>query len=600
MRRGISPKNLRNTKREFRLRISKQIKNHKQKHNRMEQSFLTAMHEEQHLSDNVAYTQNGARSYATTATISEKGGLLDYLFKALRSTPDSELRRLWLQAKLEDENAAGLLAFFKRDRFKGQQEKKPFREMLIFEVENGGLEKVIRWMPLIAYFGYAKDLLCLAGTQAEQAMLEFYCAVLLEDQRRMKNSQSVTTFAKFAPTEGLAFDKKHKLVGKMCNIIAKLENVAVFSKKNYRTLLSSLRSYTRVPERDMCLGLWDSIDFKAVPSRCMKNNKKAFALHSPELWSEYIKALSEGKTKVNSALFPHDLAHEILTSYSNEVDQVSEAQWRTMQEKARKEFQEFDMNGVLVMCDTSGSMTSAISKDTKVRCLDASLGLGLFFAELLPEPWKNCILTFSSRPEFRKASGNTLRERLTSIGQPIVENTNLQAALSLVLDTAVRRKVPRKDMPSVLLIISDMQFDPSGSYTTTPFASREDSNLEAMVKKYKASVAPDGLPYAMPTIVYWNVQGATSDFPATAGDKNVVMLSGFSPNILRLVFTGTLDPVQVLRRAIADPRYDPVVQTTPVDWKTFLYQDFSKKSTEDSDDAGEMEQVTKKVKVVTL
>lgn len=576
----------------------------------MENSFLTAMHAEQHEDDNVAYTWNGARSYATTATVKTQGALVDYLFKALRSTSEQELRRLWTSAKSEDDKAAALLAFFKRDRFKGQQERKPFREMLMYEANNGGLQRVISWMPLIGYFGYPKDLLALSGTLAERAMLEFYCSVLLEDERRMKVAKPVTTFAKFAPTEGLHLDKKFKLVGKMCEIIAMMKGIKKFTKKDYRTqLLSSLRSYTHVPERSMCLGLWDSINYEGVPSRCMHNNKKAFERHSPAQWAEYVKQLAEGKAKVNSALFPHDLAHKILSGGG--FDQVAESQWKTMQEKARKEFAEFDMRGILVMCDTSGSMTSPISKETKVRCIDASLGLGLFFAEMLPAPWKDCILTFSGRPKFSKATGTTLVQRLQSINIPIVENTNLQAALELVLDTAVRGKVPRKDMPSILLIISDMQFDPSGSYSSTPFASREDSNLTAMRKKFAKSVAPDGLPYDMPSIVYWNVQGATTDYPAQADSERVVMLSGFSPNILRLVFTGTLDPVQLVRRAIADPRYDPVGQEAMVDWKTFLYQDFDRperperperadRDAVEVEDDSDMGDVTKRVKVVNI
>ena len=577
----------------------------------MENSFLTAMHTTQHDEDNAALTWNGARSYATTATVKTQGALVDYLFKALRSTDEAQLRKLWLAAKQEDKNAAALLSFFKRDRFKGQQERKPFREMLIQEANSGDLERVIHWLPLIAYFGYPKDLLALAGTRAERAMLEFYCSVLLEDYRRMGLGKPVTTFGKFAPTEGGQFDKKHKLVGKMCKIISMMRGGETFSKKQYRTqILSSLRSYTGVPERSMCLNLWDSINYGSVPSRCMHNNKKAFERHSPTQWADYVKKLAEGKAKVNSALFPHDLAHKILSGGG--FDQVAESQWKSMQEKARKEFAEFNMNGILVMCDTSGSMTSSISKETKVRCIDASLGLGLFFAEMLPEPWKDCILTFSGTPKFSKAKGNTLEQRLNSINIPIVENTNLQAALNLVLDTAVRGRIPHKDMPSILLIISDMQFDPSGSYSNTPFASKEDSNLTAMRKKFAGSVGPDGRPYAMPSIVYWNVQGATTDYPAQADSERVVMLSGFSPNVLRLVFTGTLDPVQLVRRAIADPRYDPVCQPTTVDWKSFLYQDFDRperpprqekdgeKDGEEGEDDSDMGEMAKRVKVVTL
>jgi hypothetical protein len=570
----------------------------------MENSFLTAMHDAQHEQDNVAYTWNGARSYATTATVKTRGALVDYLFKALRSTDEAQLKRLWLAAKAEDKSAAALLAFFKRDRFKGQQERKPFREMLTLEANNGGmdLETVKRWLPLIAYFGYPKDLLSLSGTLAERAMLEFYCSVMLEDERRMATKKPVTTFGKFAPTEGGQFDRKFKLVGKMCQIIGMMKGVS-FSKKQYRQLTSSLRSYTNVPERAMCLNLWDSINYSSVPSRCMHNNKKAFERHSPTQWAEYVKLLAEGKAKVNSALFPHDLAHKALRGQS---DQVAESQWKAMQEKARKEFAEFDMRGILVMCDSSGSMSSPISKETQVTCMDASLGLGLFFAEMLPEPWKDCILTFSGQPKFTKAKGTTLQQRLNSINDNIVSNTNLQAALDLILHTAVRGKVSRKDMPSILLIISDMQFDPSKSHTSTPFASQEDSNLVAMRKKFANSVAPDGLPYDMPSVVYWNVQGATSDYPAQADSERVAMLSGFSPNILRLVFTGTLDPVQLVRRAIADPRYDPVGQEEVVDWKSFLYQDFDRpekvvvqQAGDDVEDSS-VGEVTKRVKVVNI
>src|SRR5690606_8167435 len=158
-----------------------------------------------------------------------------------------------------------------------------------------------------------------------------------------------------------------------------------------------------------------------------------------------------------------------------------------------------------------------------------------------------------------------------------VENTDFQAALDLILHTAINNKIARSEMPSILLAISDMQFDSCGP---------NDTNLSAMKKKYASAIAPDGLPYDMPSLVFWNVSGVTSDNPAQVDSDRVAMLSGFSPSILRLVMQGELNPIHIVRRAISDPRYDVVGQDTPVDWKRFLYADFEKRSDEGNGEDG--------------
>lgn len=503
-----------------------------------------------------ATTWNGAASYATTSTISAGGALVNYLFKALRSAPEDSLRRLWISAAAEDKMAAHVLLFFTRDRFRGKGERLPFVVALKHMVNNGELAQVERWYPLISYFGYPKDLFCLLGTAGEDSMLRFYCAVLQEDFRRMNTKLPVTTLGKFAPTEGGSFDKKFQCVAKMCKIMG-------CSKKYYRkTMIGPLRRYMDVPERRMCLGEWHSINYSGVPSRSMFIHKKAFARHAPEKWAEYEKQLADGTAKVNSKVFPHDLCYKILQGRQPGFDQTDQSMWDTLKKKTLEEFLEFDLSGVMIMGDTSGSMTAKINNKTSVRCLDVSVGLGLFFAELLPAPWKDTIMTFSSHPTFHKAVGSTLYERLSSLSRAKWEmSTNLQAGMDLMLNTALRNSVPAKDMPSILLIISDMQFNPTWNGNT---------NLVETRRKFEAAG------YAMPNVVFWNVLGSTSDYPAQADMNSVGMLSGFSPTILRLVFSGEINPVSIVKRAISDPRYEVIRQaeTEAVDWKEFLYTDF--------------------------
>jgi len=119
----------------------------------MENTFVTAMHSQNLDAENAsATTWNGARSYATTTTIHADGALVNYLFKALRSTSEADLEKLWVDAKNESPGAANLLAFFTRDRFKGKGERKPFQSMLRYE-RSVNPDMVIQWLPIISYFG---------------------------------------------------------------------------------------------------------------------------------------------------------------------------------------------------------------------------------------------------------------------------------------------------------------------------------------------------------------------------------------------------------------------------------------------------------------
>ena len=82
---------------------------------------------------------------------------------------------------------------------------------------------------------------------------------------------------------------------------------------------------------------------------------------------------------------------------------------------------------------------------------------------------------------------------------------------------------------------------------------------------------------------------------------------------------GELNPIQIVRRAISDPRYDVVGQDSAVDWKKFLYADFEKRTRDEEvenddgevapmeidrndgeDSSGDVGDVSKKIKVVTI
>jgi hypothetical protein len=101
--------------------------------------------------------------------------------------------------------------------------------------------------------------------------------------------------------------------------------------------------------------------------------------------------------------------------------------------------------------------------------------------------------------------------------------------------------IHNNDMPEQIVILSDMQFDSACGNT----------NFGYIQNLYKFHG------YDCPRIVFWNLNGAYIDFPATKYD-HVTLVSGFSPSLLNMFLTGTLQPFNVISNAICANRYDPV------------------------------------------
>ena len=170
------------------------------------------------------------------------------------------------------------------------------------------------------------------------------------------------------------------------------------------------------------------------------------------------------------------------------------------------------------MADTSGSMTfyGGIPYAT-------SVGLSLYTAERNSGIFKNHFITFSDKPYLCEVKGKTIKEKLENVPS-IIANTDIDKAFELILETAKENKLKQEELPSHLLIISDMEFD-RGVY------SENGTNLNGWKQSFKS----EG--YELPNIIFWNVAAATKGVPATKFDNDVAMISGFSTNILENILT---------------------------------------------------------------
>ena len=132
-------------------------------------------------------------------------------------------------------------------------------------------------------------------------------------------------------------------------------------------------------------------------------------------------------------------------------------------------------------------------------------------------------------------------------------STNLQGVFDMVLERAKRFKLDQSEMPKCIVIVSDMEFNQCDNQ-----CSLRQTNFESIKSKFEASG------YVMPTLVFWNVRSSSSNqqFPVSATEDGVILLSGFSAAIMQELLTDGLtniNPWKIVRRIIDSDVYKNIV-----------------------------------------
>lgn len=306
--------------------------------------------------------------------------------------------------------------------------------------------------------------------------------------------------------------------------------------KFYRKLLSILRREIDVVERRMSSGDWSGIEYDKVPSVASLRYRKAFKSHDETGYNAFLSAVERGEKKIQAGtLLPHDLVKQAITHSDRTVD----AQWAAL-----PDFLKDNPHKGLVMADTSGSMTGSYGVD--IVPIHVAIGLALYFAERNVGPFKDVFLSFSGSPEFHKVKGATLRDKIdNAIGTDWGMNTDLHAAFRLILSAAVTNRVPKEDMPEVLYIVSDMEFDS---------AQRGVTNFDA------AKAAFERAGYDLPNIVFWNVSARNEkNQPVTMHQSGAALVSGCSPSVLNYIWGGKVTtPVETMLTVLNSERYEAI------------------------------------------
>lgn len=477
-------------------------------------------------------TENGALGFSTSG---RKLLDLNFAVTSFRNKSDKAIEDAFAKAFYEDKLLAIKWLFYCRDRSEGIGERRLFRVALKWlATEQPKIAKAV--FELSGFYGRLDDMFVLLDTDLRDDVISYISKQLKEDQENMKNGKPCSLLAKWLKSPN-ASSKETKRLAKI------IYTGLGMTERQYRKMLSELRKYLNVIEVKMSAKEWSEIDYNAVPSRANLIYNGAFLRNDEERRRAYLAALERGdkSVKINaSVLFPDDIVHKYSThgwcSGVKSYDATLEELWKALPT--------LSSDNTLVVRDGSGSMTCCNGKP-----LDVSTALAIYMAERNQGEFHNQFITFSRVPKIIDLNGlNTLHDKLAkTYREDDCSNTDIEAVFRLILKTAINNKMTQEDMPKNIVIVSDMAFDGSRF-------NCKDTLFGTIGKEY----AKYG--FALPRLIFWNVASDNRGnvVPIQQNAMGVVLMSGYSQNLIKMVMSNQTDPYKCLIEQLNSNRYKVV------------------------------------------
>ena len=395
------------------------------------------------------------------------------------------------KAYQEDKELATQVLFWARAARIGSGERKTFHTILS-EIGKTSPDFISDNAKTIAELGYWKDLVPYLHIPSVVAVF----AQAIRDKDRLA--------CKWAPRK--------------CAVI---RDELKMTNKEYRKWL---KKHSETVEQTMSMRKWSGVEYSSVPGSAMRKYSRAFDKNDSQRFENW-KEDKTTKASV-SATYPH----EVLKC---DDDKLAEKLWNNLPDLLSE-----SEENILPMIDVSGSMMG--------EPLAVATSLGMYLSERTKGEFRDMFLTFSENPELVKLQGDSVMERLRRIVRADWGmSTDFTKAYQHILDVAVKHDVVPESMPTMLLVLSDMQFNDSQSGgcwgTNEPM-----THFGHMKKEYEKAG------YKLPKIVFWNLD-AHFGTPAQCDDDSVAMVSGFSPSIMKAVLNAEeFTPIDVMMEALKD------------------------------------------------
>lgn len=505
--------------------------------------FLNAMKN----ATNFTYTENGALTHKSTGT-----DLYDMfaLGGAMRTRSDEDVILMFQKAYKENPVYAMKCLFYLRDVRGGQGERRFFRTVMKYLAKHNAdaIRDMIQHIP---EYGRWDDLYVFVGTPLEKDAFEFIKGQLALDVQ----CKTPSLLGKWLKSENTSSAESRKLAH-----ITKTH--MGMTSRQYRKTLSILRARINIVERLMSENRWDEIEFDKIPSRAGLIYKNAFARHDIEREKNgartYEDFAKDATTKVNAkALYPYEVVDKALNRRSHSwgsntvaLDDTDRLMINKYWDNLADYFNGKTFNGMAIV-DTSGSMCGSEASAP----INVAISLGMYCAEKAKGPFQNHFISFESNPHFIEVEGVDFCDKVYRVSRaPWGDSTNVEGAFDMMLDVAIANHCTQDEIPQNLIVISDMEFNycvSSNAYRSSWGGGGVDNTL---FEKMRAKWAAHG--YAMPHLVFWNVQARQNNIPMR-DEANVSYVSGMSPVIYEMLLSGKTAQ-DLMYEKLDSERYAPI------------------------------------------
>jgi hypothetical protein len=236
--------------------------------------------------------------------------------------------------------------------------------------------------------------------------------------------------------------------------------------KQYRKLKSSGTAHQwqqLISQKEML-----AIDFNSIHGRALSQLVSGKFLKNSGLEASYQKWI-ESKPIAKYTGYVYELMSQVKTGYHGgtqlakyQEDTINK-QFLGMIETAKNGMKEGD-NGLLVVVDSSGSMTSVVP-GTKVSAYSVALSMALYFSYLLKGKFEGHFAEFSNTCIMKTWKGSTPVQQFKNETSGIIAGTNFQAIGDLFVQM-LKKGVLESEFPSGILCVSDGCFNSTGSNKT--------------------------------------------------------------------------------------------------------------------------------------
>lgn len=501
---------------------------------------------------NGAQTENGAISYATTGS-----ELIDQFSKA-GTARGRDITDVWNeQAKIWGENSLYALRFpfylrmitrqsnlledgVKTEKVqKGQGARDESFKRLLW-IARYHADEFYRNLWILPIVGSWKDLWVLL-TMDDTLDKEKFFTVMAEGINSKAHKDLVKKYMPRIRSNNQCTTDWAKKTNTLAKEFAKF---AGWSVKEYREFKATGKAHDF--QRVICSRRYDEINWNTIPGKALLNLVSGNFLKNHGLEKDYIEWLKKQPVaKFNG--YVYELGMKLDDLYPNKLSLAQkitiDKQFDNLIATAQKDGPAINGN-VLVALDTSGSMQSPIEGASGgLTSFDVCVSLGIYFSELNKGDFHNVVAMFDNISRLKTLKSKTFTDKWAEICNEKIAwgGTNVLSIVNMLKETRIKHpEIPLEDYTQTILVVSDMQFNPTNSYSYR--SGREQTTYEAMQAILRTAFPDewvDGL-----KIVWWycaSRDGSSHDVPATMDMPGMYVVSGFDGAIISLILKTKVD-----------------------------------------------------------